>query len=164
MIVQVGDVDRTNPDDLARIYVRGSRRRDGQLSNLVKIEERVAPKELNHFNKLRSATITATLGPGYTLGEATDLPDGCRGAGAVGLGGAGRLCRPDPRVPRDRAAASIVTFVLALAFIYLVLAAQFESFIDPFVIMLTVPLSITGALLALKLTGARSTSTARSGW
>ena len=100
-----------------------------QLSNLVKVREAVAPKELNHFNQLRAVTITANLAPGYALGEALAfleqtarevLPDN----------GADRRQRPEPRVPRRRAEPRLV-FVLALGFIYLVLAAQFESFRDP---------------------------------
>ena len=70
VIVQVADIDRQNPDDLASIYVRSH---DGvmiPMNNIIKVTERVAPKELNHFNKLRSATITATIAPGYTLGDA----------------------------------------------------------------------------------------------
>ena len=120
------------------------------LSNLVTIQETVAPKELNHFNKLRSATITATLAPGYTLGEAlaflqdeaAKLPTNI----INDLSGGSREFRTST-------GGIYVTLCLALLFIYLVLAAQFESFIDPFIIMLTVPLSMTGALLALKLTG-----------
>ncbi len=161
VIVQVADVDRTNPADLTQIYVRLPRSgADGgqsagwwgmvPLSNLVTVDETVAPKELNHFNKLRSATITATLAPGVALGEALDF-----------LANAAKDLPPNvstdyagqSREFRTSSASLTVTFLLALAFIYLVLAAQFESFIDPFVIMLTVPLSMTGALLALKLTG-----------
>lgn len=153
VIVQVGGVDRTNPDDIARIYVRGKQNEMVSLANLLKIEERVSPKELNHFNKLRSATITATLGPNYTLGEGltflTDAAERVLSASAAQVDYAGQS-----REFRETSSSLYVTFILALAFIYLVLAAQFESFIDPFVIMLTVPLSITGALLALKLTGA----------
>ncbi len=151
VIVQVADVDRRNPDALATIYARG---RDGTmvpLSNIVTVEESVAPRELNHFNKLRSTTVTATLAPGTSLGEALK-----------GLEAAARKTLPadalidyagQSREFKESSAGLYVTFLLALAFIYLVLAAQFESFIDPFVIMLTVPLSITGALLALHLTG-----------
>ena len=153
VIVQVGGVDRTNPDDIARIYVRGKQDDMVSLANLLKIEERVSPKELNHFNKLRSATITATLGPNYTLGEGltflTAAAERVLSASAAQVDYAGQS-----REFRETSSSLYVTFILALAFIYLVLAAQFESFIDPFVIMLTVPLSITGALLALKLTGA----------
>jgi len=111
----------------------------------------VAPKELNHFGQLRSAKITAALAPGYTLGEGLGFLEAA----------AKRALPPSAQTDldgqsrefRESSASLYVTFLLALAFIYLVLAAQFESFVDPLIIMLTVPLSITGALLALYLTG-----------
>ena len=150
VIVKIGDADRTRPDDLAQIYVRSKGGEMVPLSNLVAIVETVAPRELNHFNKLRSASITATLAPGYTLGEAI----GFLQAEAAKLpAGVVNDLAGQSREFRTSTSGIYLTFLLALAFIYLVLAAQFESFIDPFIIMLTVPLSITGALLALKLTG-----------
>jgi len=163
VMVQVANVDRRNPDDIASIYVRGTPSAAavaaGQtmgpmvsLANLVKIEERVAPKELNHFNKLRSATITATLAPGYALGEALAYLQNA--ADRVLPASAQTDYAGQSREFRESATGLYFVFVLALAFIYLVLAAQFESFIDPFVIMLTVPLSMTGALAALLYTGA----------
>jgi multidrug efflux pump len=150
VMVQVADVDRSNPQDITAIYVRTRSGEMIPLSTLVSVTETVAPRELNHFNKLRSATITATLAPGYTLGqalafmqeEARSLPPNI----SNDLSGQSREFRTST-------AGLYMTFLLALVFIYLVLAAQFESFIDPFIIMLTVPLSIAGALAALKLTG-----------
>jgi multidrug efflux pump len=150
VMVQIADAERVSPADMARIYVRARSGDMVALSNLVTIQETVAPKELNHFNKLRSATITATLAPGYTLGEAlafmqaeaAKLPTNIINDLAGGS-----------REYRTSTGGIYITFALAGLFIYLVLAAQFESFIDPFIIMLTVPLSMTGALLALKLTG-----------
>ncbi len=157
VIVQVANVDRRNPDDIASIYVRGGTTTAGgtapmiSLANLVHVDERVAPKELNHFNKLRSASITATLAPGTSLGEAL----------AVMQAAAQKVLPPTAQTDyagqsrefRESATGLYFVFILALAFIYLVLAAQFESFIDPFVIMLTVPLSMTGALAALQMSG-----------
>ncbi len=157
VIVQVADVDRRNPDDIAAIYVRGGTTTAGgtapmiSLANLVHIEERVAPKELNHFNKLRSATLTATLAPGTSLGEALTFLQGA--AQRVLPTTAQTDYAGQSREFRESASGLYFVFVLALAFIYLVLAAQFESFIDPFVIMLTVPLSMTGALAALQFSG-----------
>jgi multidrug efflux pump len=151
VIVELADFDRRNPDDLWQIYVRSDKGQMIPLSNLVTIEETVAPKELNRFNKLRSATITATLAPGASLGEAVNF-----------LADAARRVLPEDtgidysgpsREYREAGGELVFVFLLALGFIYLVLAAQFESFIDPFIIMLTVPLSMTGALLALKLSG-----------
>ncbi|CAO3452429.1 RND efflux system, inner membrane transporter [Azospirillum argentinense] len=163
VVVQVGDVDRRNPDDIASIYVRGTPTMAAEagvatstgamisLANLVRIEERVAPKELNHFNKLRSVTITATLAPGTSLGEALGYLQAA--ANRVLPATAQTDYAGQSREFRESATGLYFVFILALAFIYLVLAAQFESFIDPFVIMLTVPLSMTGALAALHLTG-----------
>ncbi|AWK88734.1 efflux RND transporter permease subunit [Azospirillum thermophilum] len=158
VIVQVANIDRRNPDDIASIYVRGGTTTAGgaapmiSLANLVHIEERVAPKELNHFNKLRSATITATLAPGTSLGEALGVLQAA--AQKVLPPTAQTDYAGQSREFRESATGLYFVFILALAFIYLVLAAQFESFIDPFVIMLTVPLSMTGALAALHLSGA----------
>ena len=151
VVVQLADVDRATPDDLRRVYVRGGTGEMVQLSNLVQIQEVVAPRELNHFNQLRSATITATLAEGYSLGEALAFMNGI----------AEEVLPPTAQVEysgqsreyQESSGSIYFTFLLALAFIYLVLAAQFESFLSPFIIMLTVPLSITGGLLALWLDG-----------
>jgi multidrug efflux pump len=151
VIVQVADPYRTSPSDLSRLYVRGTGGRLVQLANLVKIEETVAPSELNHFNQLRAATISANLAPGTSLGEALAfltatakeiLPPSAQ----VDYGGTSREFQV-------ATGGIYFTFALALAFIYLVLSAQFESFRNPFIIMLTVPLSITGGLLALWIDG-----------
>ncbi len=151
VILRLAGQDRNTPQDLSRIYVRG---RDGtmvQLSNLVSTSETVAPKELNRFNQLRSATITANLAPGTSLGEALAFLQ--QAADEVLPRGVQTDYAGQSREFRETGASLLFVFVLALAFIYLVLAAQFESFIDPLIIMLTVPLSMTGALLALYLTG-----------
>ena len=151
VIVQVAPSDRDNPRDISNIYVRGKNEQMIPLANLVKVNETVSPRELNHFGQRRAVTISANLAPGYTMGEALafmddlarkTLPPGY----AVDYNGQSR----EFKVSTSSLA---VTFALALAFIYLVLAAQFESFRNPFIIMLTVPLSITGALAALLLTG-----------
>ncbi|MGE4220810.1 MAG: efflux RND transporter permease subunit, partial [Alphaproteobacteria bacterium] len=151
VVVQVADVDRATPDDLRRVYVRGKDDTMVQLSNLVDVSETVAPQELNHFNQLRSATITATLAEGTSLGAALTFLNKAAeevlpATAQVDYGGQSREFR-------SSSGTIYFTFVLALAFIYLVLAAQFESFRSPFIIMLTVPLSITGGLLALWLDG-----------
>ena len=151
VIVQVGEGDRRSPADISDIYVRGKNNEMVQLSNLVVVREGVAPKNLNHFNRIRAATITATLAPGYALGDAlTAMQDAAKKAlpptVQTDLNGLSREFR-------DSSTEIYVVFVLALVFIFLVLAAQFESFIDPFIIMFTVPLAMTGALLALWLFG-----------
>ncbi|HEY9548180.1 MAG TPA: efflux RND transporter permease subunit, partial [Kiloniellaceae bacterium] len=151
VIVQVAPDDRRTSHDLNDIYVRG---RDGsmiQLSNLVQLRETVAPKELNRFNQFRSATITGNLAPGYSLGEALKAMEAIADEALppqVRYDYAG-----ESREFREAGSSLLFVFVLALLFIFLVLAAQFESFRDPLIIMLTVPLSITGALLALEFSG-----------
>ncbi len=151
VIVQVAPLDRTTPADISDSYVRA---RDGsmvQLSNLVSVKEGVAPQSLNHFNRLRAVKITGTLAPGYSIDE-----------GLKAMDDAARRVLPttaqtdvdnQSREFRKSGKEIYFTFVLALMFIYLVLSAQFESFVHPFVIMLSVPLSMTGALLLLWLTG-----------
>ncbi len=150
VILQLRDKDRMTPDDLTSIYVRSSNNQLVQLSNLVTLEETVAPKELNHFNRLRSATLSGNIGGGYSLGESLKfLEDAAKEilppTASVQLDGTSREFR-------ESGATLYISFALALAFIYLVLAAQFESFVDPFIILLTVPLAIAGALGGLKLT------------
>ncbi|MGE5489745.1 MAG: efflux RND transporter permease subunit, partial [Actinomycetota bacterium] len=151
VIVQVADVNRTTPGDISDIYARG---KDGSmisLANLVKVKETISPRELNHFGQRRAVTITANLAPGYTMGEALTFMDGV--AGKVLKPGYAVDYNGQSREFRQSSSSLALTFGLALAFIYLVLAAQFESFRDPFIIMLTVPLSMAGALLALWLAG-----------
>ena len=151
VIVQVADVDRSNPDDITNIYVRSRNNEMVQLSNLLSVRESVSPRSLNHFNKLRAARIDANLAPGYAIKDAIDF-----------MKDASKRALPptvqndlfgQSREYRDSSGSIYLTFMLALAFIYLVLSAQFESFVDPFVIMLTVPLAMTGGLLALVLSG-----------
>jgi len=150
--LQVADVDRRDPEDLTRIYVRGGAGEMVQLSNLVKVKESVAPRELNHFNKLRAARISASVADGYSMGEALDRLE------TITREVMGPTVQMDyegvAREFRDSSSKIFMAFLLALAFIYLVLAAQFESFVSPLVIMFSVPLAIAGALLALTLTGA----------
>jgi multidrug efflux pump len=150
VVVQVSDVNRRDPQDLANIQVRGN---DGvmiPLSNLVSMEETVAPQALNHFNKLRAVKINANLAPGYSLGEALAFmqktvkevaPDALYDYGGTS------------REYMESSNALLITGILALGFIYLVLSAQFESFRSPLIIMFSVPLAMLGALLTLKLTG-----------
>jgi len=149
--LQVADVNRRDPDDLTNIYVRGGKGEMIQLSNLVTVREAVAPRELNHFNKLRAARITASVGNGYTLGQALDILE------STTRDVMGPTVQTDyegiAREFKDSSSKIYVTFLLALVFIYLVLAAQFESFVAPFVIILSVPLAMAGALLALRLSG-----------
>jgi multidrug efflux pump len=151
VIVKLEDKDRRQPTDLTSIYVRGANGTTTQLSNLVTVRETVAPKELNHFNRLRAAIISANVSPGYTLNEALGFME--KASAEILTPEYQTSLDGQSREFRESGKQLYLIFVLALAFIYLVLAAQFESFRGPLVIMLTVPLAITGALLIMKLTG-----------
>ena len=146
VIVQLRPSQRATPDVINEIYVRGS---GGlvQLANVVRVQETVAPKELNHFNRIRSATLTANLPPGVSLGAAldamdnitrNDLPAGIR----TDLGGQSREFR-------ESSSKLYFMFILAVVFIFLVLSAQFESFVHPLTILFSVPLAVIGALVSL---------------
>lgn len=146
VIVQIEDAARRTPGDLSNIFVRGGGNTMIQLQNLATVTETVAAKELNHFNKLRSATISAGLGPGYTMGEAIDWLEG-----AVAESAPNALYDLDgqSREFRESSSSALLMMGLALIFIYLVLSAQFESFIDPLIILVSVPLAMFGAFLCL---------------
>ncbi len=150
VITQLKPSDRATPETIDELYLRG---RGGlvQLASVVSINETVAPKELNHFNRVRSATITANLAPGFSLGQALDdldkIAQNDLGAGIeTDLGGQSREFR-------DSSSALYFLFLFAVVFVYLVLAAQFESFIHPLTILLSVPLAVVGALISLLLFG-----------
>ncbi len=147
VIVRLAAEDRASPATLSTIFLRNPAGQMIQLSNIVTIKEAVAPKELKRFNQLRSVTITANLAPGATLGEALAFLE--RTAKDVLPGNARTDVSGQSREYRASGQSLALVFVLALGFIYLVLAAQFESFRDPLIIMLTVPLAMTGALGAL---------------
>jgi multidrug efflux pump len=151
VIVQVARDDRRTPGDLDDIYVRGNSGTMVQLSNLVTVEETVAPKELNRFNQFRSATITGNIAVGSSLGEALAFLEAA--ANRVLPSTARYDFSGESREFKDAGSSLLFVFILALGFIFLVLSAQFESFVDPLIIMLTVPLSMAGALIALNLTG-----------
>ncbi len=151
VLVQTENAGRATPEDIEKIFVRGRNDTMVPLSSLVKIREAVSPRELNHFNQRRSVTLSANLAPGYSLGEALQFMD--QTAARVLPAGYATELNGVSREFKASSGALGVVFVLALLFIFLVLSAQFESFIDPFVILLSVPLSMVGALLALKLAG-----------
>ena len=151
VFVQLAAEDRASPETLSTIFLRSPTGDMIQLSNIVKVVEAVAPKELKRFNQLRAVTISANLAPGYALGD-----------GLAFLEQTAREVLPETvltdvngqsREYRAAGQSLALVFLLALGFIYLVLAAQFESFRDPLIILITVPLSMTGALGALWLTG-----------
>jgi multidrug efflux pump len=152
VVLQARADDRAAPANLENLYVRSGR--SGQLvplSSLVTLSELAEPGTLNRFNRLRAITISANLADGYTLGEAIrwmqetvaeELPE----VAQIDYKGQSREFM-------TAGGAVLFTFAMALLIVYLVLAAQFESFIHPFVIMLTVPLAVTGALLGILATG-----------
>lgn len=151
VIVQTQASGRTTPEDIDGINVRGRGDTMIPLSALVKVRESVSPRELNHFGQRRSVSITASLSPDYSLGQALTFMD--QTASQVLKTGYTTELNGTSREFKNSQGALAIVFVLALFFIFLVLAAQFESFVDPFVILLSVPLSMIGALLALKWSG-----------
>lgn len=150
VILQIEDDFRRTRDDLSRIYVRSTAGEMIQLSNFITVEETVAPRELNHFDKLKAVKIQSMLTPGYSLGDALDFLEQTLAEVAPDalFDYAGQS-----REFRESANTMQVTFVLSLIFIFLVLAAQFESFKNPLIIMLAVPPALAGGLIALYYSG-----------
>src|SRR5687767_2089582 len=148
---QVARNDRDEPSDLKTIFVRNNRGDMITLDNLITITDATSTPAIFHFNRYKSATISANLAPGKTVGDGIKAMDEIKeklldDTFTTSLAGASR----------DYAESSGNTafaFILALVLIFLVLAAQFESFIDPFIIMITVPLAIAGAIITLKIFG-----------
>ncbi len=152
VIVEGDKTDFQKPGDIENIYVRS--RTSGELiplSNLITFKEDATSSRLNRYNRLRSVTISANLAQGYTLGEALDflnvvVKDYLPETAQVDYKGQSMLLK-------DSGDSIMFIFALALLLTYLILAAQFESFIHPFVILLTVPLALVGALTGLGLMG-----------
>jgi multidrug efflux pump len=144
---QVARSDRDDPGDLRQLFVRNNKGELIAMDNLISIEETNSPPTIYHFNRYKSATISASLQPGYTIGDgieemeriaATVLDD----TFTTSLSGSSRDFK-------ESSSNTSFAFLLALVLIFLVLAAQFESFVDPLIIMFTVPLAIAGAVLSL---------------
>ena len=142
---EINRQQRNKPADLRAIYLRSSDGKMIQMDNLIELESSIAPPKLYRYNRFVSATISAGLAEGKTIGQGLDemdkiakevLDDTFR----TSLSG-------DSKEFRESSSSLMFAFVLALVLIYLILAAQFESFKDPFIIMLTVPLAIAGALI-----------------
>ncbi|HEX7077487.1 MAG TPA: efflux RND transporter permease subunit [Candidatus Eisenbacteria bacterium] len=146
VIAQVKPQERATPDVIQDIYLRG---KGGlvQLANVVHVRETVAPKELNHYNRVRSATLTANLPPGLPLGMALDALD--KIAKEKLPAGVKHELAGQSLEFRESSTSLYFLFLLAIVFIYLVLSAQFESFVHPLVILLAVPLAVAGALVSL---------------
>lgn len=148
---QVTRINRDDPDDLKNLYVRTKSGELISIDNVVNVEESTTPPSLYHFNRYKSATISASLAPGYTIGDGIEAMQGVADklldeTFTTSLAG----------TSRDLAESSSNTsfaFVLAIILVYLILAAQFESFIDPLTILVTVPLAVAGAFISLYLFG-----------
>ncbi|MFP4528445.1 MAG: efflux RND transporter permease subunit [Candidatus Kapaibacterium sp.] len=147
VIGQVLRTSRDEPLDLKSLYVRNRDGRLVQLDNIVSVHEQSTPPQLYRFNRYVSATVSASLAPGKTVGDGIAAMDAIA---AELLDGSFRTALDGPSKDYVESSSSLMyIFIMALVFIYLVLAAQFESFRDPFIIMFTVPLAIAGALLSL---------------
>ncbi|HZH53947.1 MAG TPA: efflux RND transporter permease subunit [Microvirga sp.] len=151
VIVRGRAEDRTSPSDLSNTFIRSAGGELVPLSSFVTLIESAAPQTLNRFDRLRSITIQSALRPDVSIGQALDtleqiVRDNLPAEARIGYTGQSKDFR-------DSSNAIYVTFGMALLVVFLVLAAQFESWINPFIIMLTVPLAVTGGLAALALTG-----------
>ncbi len=147
VIVKVDDRHREKPSDISRLYVRGNDGALVQLNNVVTVKEVSAPDALNHFDRMRAVTVSAGLADGFTLGQALNyLDDTSREIIKPGMRTA---YAGESKTFAESNRNLYLTFVLALAVIFLVLAAQFESFRHPWTILLAVPPALSGSLLAL---------------
>ena len=151
VILRLDPQERATPSDISGLQVRGKNGTLVPLDAVTKVEERSGPRQLNHHNRVRSFTLSGSMAPGFTLGQALDslnaaaretLPPGS----TLDLAGQSREFR-------DSGGTLYFAFVLALVFVFMVLAAQFESLLHPFTVLLAVPLAVTGALGALWLAG-----------
>lgn len=147
VIVQLDPAERATPNDVAGLYVKG---RDGQLvqlSAVTSVKEGVGAQRLNHFDRVRSFTLTAGLNPGFALGEAIDSLN--RVAAEILPQNASTRLAGESRELAESGTALYFAFGLALAVVFMVLASQFESMIHPLTVLVAVPLAITGALVTL---------------
>jgi multidrug efflux pump len=150
VVVQAEAADRATPDNLATIQVRG---RDGNLvplANLVRVSEFAGARDLGRFNKLRAITLSGGLAPGYTMGEALDFLEAQASQSpeilAVGY-------RGESQAFKETGGSIVIVFLLTIVLVYLVLAAQFESFVHPATIITTVPLAVAGGVIGLAAMG-----------
>ena len=151
ILAEINRQQRNKPADLKSIYLRSSSGEMIQMDNLVEVKENVAPPKLYHYNRFLSATISCGLAKGKTIGQGLEEMD--RIAAKVLPEDFRTALTGDSKEFRESSSSLIFAFLLAIVLIYLILAAQFESFKDPLVIMLTVPLAIAGALIFMSLTG-----------
>jgi multidrug efflux pump len=151
VILRLDPTERATPSDITGLQVRGRNGALVPLDAVTQVEERSGPRQLNHHNRVRSFTLSASMAPGFTLGQALDsltavanevLPPGS----TLDLAG-------ESREFRDAGGTLYFAFALAMIFVFMVLAAQFESLLHPFTVLLAVPLAVTGALAALWVAG-----------
>ncbi len=150
----VGEINRqqrNKPVDLKSIYVRSNTGEMIQMDNLIELEEGIAPPKLYRYNRFASATVSAGLADGKTIGDGLDEMD--RIAEEVLDDTFRTALSGDSKEYRESSSSLMFAFILALVLIYLILAAQFESFKDPLIIMFTVPLAVAGALIFMAIDG-----------
>jgi multidrug efflux pump len=151
VMVQLDPRARATPSDMTGLYVRGRGGELVKLEALANVQEGVGPRELNHFNRVRASTLTASLAPGFTLGEALDSLN--RIAAEVLPRGSSTALAGESRELEESGSSLYFAFVLALVVVFMVLASQFESLVHPFTVLLAVPLAVTGALFTLLMAG-----------
>ncbi|MCL7972841.1 MAG: efflux RND transporter permease subunit [marine benthic group bacterium] len=151
VIVRLEEDQRATPGDISGIYVRGRDQALINMSALARVEETVSPRQINHYDRVPSFTLTAALTPDLALGAALDSLQAA--AAEILPPGSTTALAGESREFEESGNALYFAFVLALIVVYMVLAAQFESLVHPFTVLLSVPLAVTGALLTLWLTG-----------
>jgi multidrug efflux pump len=151
VILRLDPSERASPSDISGLEVRGRNGSLVQLDAVTRVEERIGPRQLNHHNRVRSFTMSASMAPGFTLGQALDSLNAV--AAQVLPAGSTIDLAGESREFRESGNALYFAFALALIFVFMVLAAQFESLVHPFTVLLAVPLAVTGALMALWLAG-----------
>ena len=148
---EINRQQRNKPVDLKSIYIRSKNGDMIQMDNLIELDEGIAPPQLYRYNRFVSATVSAGLAEGKTIGEGLDEMD--KIAAEVLDETFRTALTGESKEYRESSSSLMFAFILALVLIYLILAAQFESFKDPFVIMLTVPLAVSGALIFMHFNG-----------
>jgi multidrug efflux pump len=151
VILRLDPAERATPSDISGVQVRARNNTLVPLDAVTRVEEQVGPRQLNHFNRVRSFTLSASMAPGFTLGEALDSLN-ARAAQVLPAGSTIELAGQS-REFKESGGALYFAFALALIFVFMVLAAQYESLLHPFTVLLAVPLAVTGALMALWITG-----------
>jgi multidrug efflux pump len=151
ILAEINRQQRNKPLDLKSIYVKNNQQQMVQMDNLVDIYESVAPPQLYRYNRFKSATISSGLAPGVTIGQGLDEMD--RIANEVLDDTFRTALAGESKQFRESASSLMFAFILALVLIVLILAAQFESFKDPFIVMFTAPTALVGALIFMSLFG-----------